>query len=339
MPSNIKPKLSIIIPAYNVEKYISQCLDSVVGQSFADFEVLLIDDGSTDSTGRICDEYAAKDSRIRVVHQANGGQGAARNAGLAMAEADVVGFVDGDDWVEPSMFETLYGNMQRYGADISVCGMFINYADHQNTFSIKGGEKVMGQQEALAAILEDAEVRSYLWNKIFKKSLIGEKPFKNRTFEDHATAYKWFARCNRVVVCPKPEYHYRQRLSSTVYGNNTDKSMMKCGIEKERMEFAKQHLRDKSVVDSLVLRFVRSCILHAKDIAKYEKDKARAVACIKSINGMVKSCTGLPLGMLTAKQKLRVWLMAHSAPLFITYCKVDAFFAFGAKKRRKKCYD
>ena len=114
--------ISIITPVYNVEKYLPQCIDSVIAQTFSDWELILVDDGSTDRSGAICDEYAAKDARVRVIHKENSGQADSRNIALRMARADLIGYVDSDDWIEPDMYEVLYRTMTETGADISVCG-------------------------------------------------------------------------------------------------------------------------------------------------------------------------------------------------------------------------
>ena len=113
-------KISVIIPVYNREKSLKKCLDSVMGQTYKNLEIILVDDGSKDSSGVICDEYAAGDSRIKVIHQQNAGVAAARNAGLAMATGDYIGWVDSDDWIEPDMYECMLDNAQKYEADIVV---------------------------------------------------------------------------------------------------------------------------------------------------------------------------------------------------------------------------
>ena len=116
------PKISIIVPVYKVEQYLYRCLDSIVAQTFTDWECLLIDDGSPDDSGAICDEYAEKDSRFRVIHQKNSGVSAARNAGLAVARGEWIGFVDSDDWIEPDFCKTLLVAIEQTGKDCATCG-------------------------------------------------------------------------------------------------------------------------------------------------------------------------------------------------------------------------
>ncbi|GMO37902.1 MAG: hypothetical protein Ta2B_17610 [Termitinemataceae bacterium] len=130
------PVISVIIPVYNVEHYLRRCLDSVLAQTFTDFECILIDDGSPDKSPAICDEYAKKDSRFVVIHQANAGVSAARNAGLDIAQGEWITFVDSDDWIEPDMLRVLYQNAVKHQSDVSVCG--VQRTDGTETTKNKG---------------------------------------------------------------------------------------------------------------------------------------------------------------------------------------------------------
>ena len=140
------PKISIIVPVYKVEKYLCRCLDSIVAQTFTDWECILIDDGSPDNSGKICDEYAEKDGRFRVIHQENAGVSAARNAGLDAARGEWIGFVDSDDWVESNMYEYLYNNALETKSDVVICG-FVG----QHKKRIK---KICGTEEATKLLFD-----------------------------------------------------------------------------------------------------------------------------------------------------------------------------------------
>ena len=115
------PLISVIVPVYNVEKYLGKCVDSILAQTYENLEIILVEDGTKDNSGAICDAYAAKDSRIRVIHKENGGLSSARNAGMDIARGEYFGFVDSDDWIEPKMYETLLNLAEKYHADL-VCG-------------------------------------------------------------------------------------------------------------------------------------------------------------------------------------------------------------------------
>ncbi|MGN0191159.1 MAG: glycosyltransferase family 2 protein, partial [Candidatus Cryptobacteroides sp.] len=192
-----KPLISIVVPVYNVENYLRDCLDSVCAQTLTDWEMILVDDGSTDGSGDICDEYAASDSRIRVVHKENTGQADSRNIAISMAQADYIGFVDSDDWIEPQMYETLYRVMVENDADISICSYFFNYVNREKAYSFSGETLIMSGNEAMEEILEDKRLHSYLWDKLFKKEMICEPLPKSYFYEDHSTLFKWFVNAKK----------------------------------------------------------------------------------------------------------------------------------------------
>lgn len=126
---NSQPKISVIVPVYKVENFLDRCVESIVGQTYENLEIILVDDGSPDNCPSMCDKWAEKDRRIKVIHKENGGVSSARNAALDIVSGDYIGFVDSDDWIDPGMYEFLYENSQKYDADISYCGTFYNYED------------------------------------------------------------------------------------------------------------------------------------------------------------------------------------------------------------------
>lgn len=170
-----KPEISVITAVYNIGKYLGQCLDSMLAQTFHEWELIVIDDGSTDDSPAICDEYAARDSRIRVVHKANTGLSDSRNLGIGMAKADIIGFIDSDDWIEPDMFGTLYHTLIDSGADIAVCGIYKAYRNSSKVKLPCHGIVTYTRDEALDIILEDRKINSYVWNKLYRKEVLKEK--------------------------------------------------------------------------------------------------------------------------------------------------------------------
>ncbi len=123
-------KISIVVPIYNAEKYLDRCIQSILNQSYKDLEIILIDDGSTDSSNKICNNYQKRDNRIKFISQKNEGVSAARNRGISEATGEFIGFVDSDDYIQPNMYETLYGLINKYNCDISICGYFIEYPEY-----------------------------------------------------------------------------------------------------------------------------------------------------------------------------------------------------------------
>ncbi|MDP4142966.1 MAG: glycosyltransferase [Bacillota bacterium] len=210
-------KLSIIVPVYNVEKYIHRCIDSILEQTFTDFELILVDDGSLDNSGRICNGYAGFDSRIKVIHKKNGGLSSARNAGLDIAQGEYIGFVDSDDWIEKDMYESLYNAMLKYDADVTICGRFVVKRDEITAISDSEEVQVFNRFEALyELILDDInKINNFAWDKLYKKELFKDIRFpEGRYFEDIFTAYKILLAANKIVHIKSPKYYYFQREDS-----------------------------------------------------------------------------------------------------------------------------
>ncbi len=211
-----RPLISVIVPVYKVEPYLRRCLDSIVNQTYQNLEIVLVDDGSPDNCGAICDEYAARDERIRVIHKENGGVSTARNAGLAAATGDWIGWVDSDDWIEPDMYEYLLKNAQAHGADIAVCSRYEVFPNRQIAWSWESTE-VLDTAGALKRLLENRTMQNFLWDKLWKRELFEGLLFpEGWNFEDIAIMYVLFERAQRVVCLPERKYYYRQRQDSIV---------------------------------------------------------------------------------------------------------------------------
>lgn len=202
--------ISVIVPVYNVERYLKKCLDSIIAQTYKDLEILLIDDGSTDRSGRICNEYIS-DSRVRVFHTKNHGLSAARNFGLANARGSFIAFVDSDDWIEPNMYEFLIRKAEETGADVVECGVLQEYK--KTVVLIPAIEIELSGKEALEALVR-GKIQTQVWNKIFRANLFDSVTFPDGcSFEDIATTHKLLMNA-RVVGVSNFGYHYTQRESS-----------------------------------------------------------------------------------------------------------------------------
>lgn len=209
-------KISVIVPVYKVEPYLRKCLDSVVNQTYQNLEIILVDDGSPDHCGAICEEYAARDKRIRVIHKENGGLSSARNAALEIATGDYIGFVDSDDWIEPEMFKFLLHGLETTGADIAVCGRYEEYRDRRVIFEWPE-VRIMDRGEALGELLKNDQLQNLVWDKLYRRKLFEGICFpEGKTFEDMAVMHKLFLCSERVVCVPGTMYHYLQREGSIV---------------------------------------------------------------------------------------------------------------------------
>ena len=225
--------ISIIVACYNVEQYLPRCIESVMAQTYENLEIILIDDGARDRTGAICDHYATLDSRIVVVHQSNMGLAMARNQGISIAHGDYVAFVDGDDFVEPVMYEYMLFAIRRSGADMAVCRYFEDDFESLNTvrtYEKKGMIRleenelktgvveygvpllVMEGEEALKFFVEESEsvvIRNAAWNKLYNRQQLSEESFPNqRYYEDIVFQAKTIAGASRIAYIDTPLYHY-----------------------------------------------------------------------------------------------------------------------------------
>ena len=214
---NNDPLISIIIPCFNAEKTLEKCLESVVQQSYANLEIIIIDDGSTDETSLIYNKFQSNDERILVLKQQNSGVSKARNTGVKAATGDYICFVDSDDWAELNYCWELYSLLVGENADISI--VEASYEDENgNVLCSKpiSDEKIFDGNRALVLLLEDQEIQSHPWGKLFKADLLKNVHFpKNlKCFEDYCTLFKIFNKAVKVVKSNKKLYHYIQREDS-----------------------------------------------------------------------------------------------------------------------------
>lgn len=206
MPS---PKISVIVPVYNTEKYLRRCVDSILAQTFTDFELLLIDDGSTDTSGAICDEYASADSRVRVFHKPNGGVSSARNLGLDNAQGEWIAFADSDDYVEHDWLSSMV-SLIHADCDLVCCGFQIHKADCSSI--IGKGVSYNGNNTGLVDLLKQTGMEGSLWNKLFRLSIIKSHNMKfNLNFifrEDEEFFFRYLVLCKKCASTDSPMYHY-----------------------------------------------------------------------------------------------------------------------------------
>lgn len=215
------PCISVIVPVYNVAPYLSRCVDSILAQTWKTLEIILVDDGSRDDSGRICDEYAKKDGRIQVIHKENGGLSSARNAGLDVATGAYVGFVDSDDWIEPDTYETMLRLMQTYDAQMSCAGRY-DVAEETLTKSVglcPEKEACISGEELAGKIFLWDHCDSSACDKLYCRELFeGIRYPEGRVCEDVPVTYRVALKAKRVVMCDKPLYNYFHRCGSISLG-------------------------------------------------------------------------------------------------------------------------
>lgn len=226
--SDRSPTISVIIPVYEVEDYVSSCIESVLAQSYSNLEIILVDDGSPDSCPDICDSYAVRDARVRVIHKDNGGLSSARNAGLDAVTGEYIGFVDSDDEVDSDMYRLLLERALS-GSDIVACNYTL-FSDTQEDVYTHGvpDPMTLSRAEAIELLVGDTELQNYAWNKLYAAHLWEDVRFPvGHNYEDVHTTYRVFEKANRITIIPDALYRYRIRKNGIVHSRSL-KSEIDC---------------------------------------------------------------------------------------------------------------
>lgn len=218
--------ISVIVPIYNVEEYLPTCIESILNQTYKDLEILLIDDGSTDSSGKICDEYAKQDGRCIVIHQLNKGLSEARNTGLNHVKGEYISFIDGDDYIHPQMFEILYEALHKGNYDFSMT-LYKEVHNKQQTqlISTYSSNEIFQDQLIYGLYNKSSKTNNIyremnfhvVWNKLYRKRLINNTYFMQTSAEDTVFNTSIFLKCKRVIVINKALYYWVQRNTSITH--------------------------------------------------------------------------------------------------------------------------
>lgn len=235
------PKISVIVPVYNVEKYLHECIDSILAQTFADFELILVNDGSQDNSGAICDEYASKDKRIIVIHQENQGQAASRNTGIAIARGEWIHFVDSDDLIHPQMLEILYSAVDEH-TQMSMCDMYKATYYTENFCSYKSEWKFKKHQvneDSLVLFMHGGDYLCWcVCAKLIKKDILLKYPFTiGKIYEDSAVVFKWIHESENVNITNEQLYFYRVNPNSTTQVDFSLKNLDLLWAVEEQLKF------------------------------------------------------------------------------------------------------
>ena len=209
--------ISIIVPVYNVENYLPRCVDSILAQTYRNLEIILVDDGTRDASDKICDAYAARDSRIRVIHKENGGLSSARNAGIEIARGEYLGFVDSDDWIEPEMYELLLEKALQYDVKLVVGGRY-DFSSRRNEKTVglcPEKEEVVTGMELLGRVFTWQGCDSAAWDKLYHRSLFREIRYPvGKLHEDEAVIHEILGLTQKVAWVDEAHYLYRESSNS-----------------------------------------------------------------------------------------------------------------------------
>jgi len=306
-----KTLLSIIVPVYKVEPYLSRCIESITAQTYKNLEIILVDDGSPDRCGEICEAYAAQDQRIKVFHTENRGLSAARNLGIQHAKGEYIGFVDSDDWIEPDMYEILLKAAEESGAEIVQCGY---YKEKNRLTEAKiSVAKTYTSTEALHALVLYGKINEGVWNKLWEKSCFAEISFpEGRVFEDISTTYKLTSKANSVISKPVMLYHYMYRDEGISHSHNIANLVDYWLAHKERYEcFSNNTCFNKN--EMFINQLLQNCaVAMARTIrwlyAVPVKEREPYITQLEEMHNFNKQCL--------KKQKKDNW------PLYVQLCLV-----------------
>ena len=254
------PKISVVIPIYNVEKYINRCIDSVCNQTFTDIEIILVDDGSPDKCGVICDEYERADSRIRVIHKENGGLSSARNAGIDWvmrnSQCQWISFIDSDDWIHPRMLEVLYHAVISCSVKIGVCGY--NKTDTLEIFpEIAIDEINIEVKDGLKYFFSDGVTGVVAWNKLYHKSLFTSLRYPpGKIHEDEFLTYKLLHMAGRISVTDVPLYYYFMNDSGIMGSSFSAKKLVKIEALRGQIKYTKKYGNEECTQIAIVKLFL-----------------------------------------------------------------------------------
>lgn len=270
--------ISVIVPVYNVQDYLERCINSIWQQTYRNLEIILVDDGSTDHSGKMCDAFAAKDSRIKVIHKKNGGLSDARNAGLAQATGEYIGYVDSDDWIEPQMYDTMYRACKVQNAEVAICRY---QGIYEGAVREKGsGEITPLTQEALlqAYICGDDKLVIYnsVWCKLFKKELVEGTLFpKGRNSEDIMYTTRAFCKAQKAVFVDSFFYNYVQDRAGSIMNEKRTERMFR-----DELPFWREHIAcirenvSQEMGDKAAYHYYRRLLFYYMDLKKEKNTQA-----------------------------------------------------------------
>ena len=316
--------ISIIVPVYNMEKYLERCMSSILNQTYRHLQIILVDDGSTDASPQMCDAYSKKDARVQVVHKENGGLSDARNAGLQLATGTYIGFVDSDDWIELDMYEKMYAACVSQDADIAVCRYASVYKERiQKTESDR--IVVLSREELLEKyIADDADCVIYnsVWSKLFRRELVEGILFPvGHNSEDIMYTTKSFCKVKRAVYLDQCLYNYVQSRGNSIMNSNREERMFQDEIPfwREHVAYIREHVSD--VLGAYAeFYFYRRLLSYFTELAK-EKETEKIAQRITDVMYAEKKVIRRVYRKAcnSYSDKIRMWIFLISPRIYQSY--------------------
>lgn len=279
--------ISVIVAVYNIEEYLPRCIESILAQTYHHLEIILVDDGSTDGSGAICDDYAARDARIQVIHKPNGGLSDARNAGLDIAKGEYIGFVDGDDWIEPDMYYAMYEACVAAGAQLAACRY--KQITKSGIIDASAGNSVsLSKTEALEIYVcgdERYQIYNSVWSKLFARTLIQDMRFPvGKNSEDIMFTTRAFCRMERLAYLDKAYYNYVLDREGSIMNEKAGERRIKDEIPFWREQIA--HIRDagmSELSDKAAYHFYRRLLFYYIDFMEQKQTGSYAKEIIRQL--------------------------------------------------------
>lgn len=272
--------ISVIVPVYNMEKYLDRCMQSVLGQTYQNLEIILVDDGSTDASPQMCDEYAVKDDRVKVVHKQNGGLSDARNAGLAIATGTYIGYVDSDDWIETDMYERMHAACVENHAEVAICRYASVFPDRTLT---AGTDRlyVFNREELVDKYISDDDnviIYNSVWSKLFHRSIVDGEIFPvGHNSEDIMYTTRSFCKVTKGVYIDSCLYNYVQNREGSIMNTNRTERMFR-----DEIPFWREHIKcigenvSLQMGDKAAFWFYRRLLAYYIDLSRAEATKEAA---------------------------------------------------------------
>lgn len=277
------PLISVIVPVYKVEAYLDKCIRSITEQTYTNLEIILVDDGSPDNCGRICDEWAARDNRIRVVHKENGGAGLARNVALDRANGELIGFVDSDDYIAPDMYRQLY-ELIANDADIAECNFLETYDDNALFSENKGVVAKYTSIQAMRLHINEHAFQQLIWNKLYRREVIGDARFPVGTkIDDEFFTYIPLSRAQKLAHTSSCLYAYRQQTNSIMHQPFSLERLQGISAKTMRLNYIREHIPE--LVEEAEIDLFFSCLYSMQSCFRWldGEELESAKMCVRKV--------------------------------------------------------
>ena len=309
-----QPLISVIVPVYKVEPYLDKCISSIANQTYTSLEIILVDDGSPDNCPAMCDAWAKKDSRIRVLHQRNQGGGAARNAGLDLASGSLIAFVDSDDYIAPDMYAHLYTLLEQ-GVDIAECS-YVEVVGDDAVFACGYETHSYTVQEAMEEHIQDRVFRQLIWNKLYRRHVMDGIRFPtDKKIDDEFFTYRALGNANTLIHSTKVCYAYRQQPESVMHSMPVEKRIQAVEAKTQRHTYIKAHFPELTNLSARDLWF--TCIYQGQ-LAVRESQPTEAKRTMAYLEGVLADN---PLRSHAGNLKETMWLTMANIDL-LEACKI-----------------